>query len=265
MINLTEMRVGWRPSTATWTVWSTCTKPPKRLGTLEPYEQRTRTTTPNVYNTSSTATVLSHPVGDTKMESYIQNHNQKQKQKQSNHFYADGCFIKTKRDKSLTLINRRIPLILHQLKTHMHDNTVWTTSTPVVVPRFRTTVTTTSTSCYSFVGGVVVVVSKRYHRQSSISLMVILMMMMMMMDAAAQARHRDGIEVCTIPTTKKTSKQTERIMRCRWNIEERIFTSGYLNTKRNNNSSIGKVWWREQRIPIIRRMRRKRRRRKTKI
>ena len=29
---------------------------------------RTRTTTPNVYNTSSTTTVLSHPVGDTNME-----------------------------------------------------------------------------------------------------------------------------------------------------------------------------------------------------
>ena len=41
--------------------------------------------------------------------------------------------------------------------------------------------------------------------------------------------------------TKKTSEQKKRITRCRWNIEERIFTSGYLNTKRNNNTLIGKV------------------------
>ena len=123
----------------------------------------------------------------------------------------------------------------------MHDNTVWTTSTPVVVPRCRT-VATTTTSCYSFLGGGVVVVSKRYHRQSTISLTVILMMMM---DAAARARHRDGIEVCTIPTTtKKTSEQKKRITRSRWNIEERIFTSGYLNTKRNNDSLTGKGWHR---------------------
>ena len=37
---------------APWTIW--------------PYEKRTRTNTPNVYNTSSTTTVLSHLVGDTK-------------------------------------------------------------------------------------------------------------------------------------------------------------------------------------------------------
>ena len=36
----------------------------------EPYEKRTRTTTPTVYNTSSTTTVLSHSVGDTNTESY---------------------------------------------------------------------------------------------------------------------------------------------------------------------------------------------------
>ena len=35
-----------------------------------PYAARTRTTTPNVYNTSSTITVLSHLVGDTRMELY---------------------------------------------------------------------------------------------------------------------------------------------------------------------------------------------------
>ena len=35
-----------------------------------PYEERTRTTTPNVYNTSSTITVLSQKAGLTKMESY---------------------------------------------------------------------------------------------------------------------------------------------------------------------------------------------------
>ena len=38
------------------------------LETIWPYEKRTRTTTPNVYNTSSTTTVLSQPVGDTKEE-----------------------------------------------------------------------------------------------------------------------------------------------------------------------------------------------------
>ena len=37
---------------------------------MRPYKKRTRTTKPNVYNTSSTITVLSHPVGDTKMELY---------------------------------------------------------------------------------------------------------------------------------------------------------------------------------------------------
>jgi hypothetical protein len=47
----------------------TYTKPPKRLGTRTPYKERTRTTTPNVYNTSSTITVLFHAIGDTKMES----------------------------------------------------------------------------------------------------------------------------------------------------------------------------------------------------
>ena len=35
-----------------------------------PYATRTRTTKPNVYNTSSTNAVLSQSVGDTKMESY---------------------------------------------------------------------------------------------------------------------------------------------------------------------------------------------------
>ena len=35
-----------------------------------PYESRTRTTNPNVYNTSSTTTVLSHAVGDTSTASY---------------------------------------------------------------------------------------------------------------------------------------------------------------------------------------------------
>ena len=36
----------------------------------EPYTTHTRTTTPNVYNTSSTTTVLSRPIGDTNTESY---------------------------------------------------------------------------------------------------------------------------------------------------------------------------------------------------
>ena len=37
-----------------------------------PYETRTRTTNPNVYNTFSTIIVLSHAVGDTRTESYMQ-------------------------------------------------------------------------------------------------------------------------------------------------------------------------------------------------
>ena len=41
-----------------------------RRGTRTPYILRTRTTTPNVHNTSSTITVLSHLVGDTKTENY---------------------------------------------------------------------------------------------------------------------------------------------------------------------------------------------------
>ena len=44
-------------------------KPPKRLGTFRPYDKRTTTTTPNVYNTSSTTTVHYHLVGDTSMAS----------------------------------------------------------------------------------------------------------------------------------------------------------------------------------------------------
>ena len=40
------------------------------LGLVTPYATLTRITTPSVYNTSSTTTVLYHPVGDTKMESY---------------------------------------------------------------------------------------------------------------------------------------------------------------------------------------------------
>ena len=46
---------------------------------LWPFRERTRTTTPNVYNTSSTTTVHYQMVGDTKMESYTawnQNQNQ---------------------------------------------------------------------------------------------------------------------------------------------------------------------------------------------
>jgi len=54
-------------------------KPPKRRGTLGRFSKRTRTTTPTVYNTSSTITVLSHPIGDTNTESYTcQNQNQNQ-------------------------------------------------------------------------------------------------------------------------------------------------------------------------------------------
>ena len=70
LINMTNGRVRWRPSSATSTVWCTCTKPPKRRGTLGAYSGQTRTTTPNVYNTSSTTTVLSHAIGDTRTELY---------------------------------------------------------------------------------------------------------------------------------------------------------------------------------------------------
>ena len=48
---------------------NTYTKKSKRLGTIGAYTTLTRTTKPNVYNTSSTKTVLSHLVGDTNMES----------------------------------------------------------------------------------------------------------------------------------------------------------------------------------------------------
>ena len=41
------------------------------LGLSRPYETLTRTNTPNVYNTSSTTTVLSQTVGDTNMALYI--------------------------------------------------------------------------------------------------------------------------------------------------------------------------------------------------
>ena len=70
MINLTSMRVGGRPWTATWTVWNTCTKPPKRRGTLTPCASRTRKIIPNVYNISSTTTVHYHMVGDTRTKLY---------------------------------------------------------------------------------------------------------------------------------------------------------------------------------------------------
>ena len=78
MMNARNMRVEMQPRTATWIVWSTYTKPPRRRGTLEPYEKRTRTAPTSVYNTSSTIIVLSHLVGCTRTESYatrIQNQN----------------------------------------------------------------------------------------------------------------------------------------------------------------------------------------------
>ena len=56
-------------------------KPPKRLGTRTRFEKRTRTTESSVYNTSSTTTVLSHPVGDTKTECYTSQKTQKQRKK----------------------------------------------------------------------------------------------------------------------------------------------------------------------------------------
>ena len=40
-----------------------------------PYEKRTRTTKPNVYNTSSTTTALYHGIGDTNAESYAYQNN----------------------------------------------------------------------------------------------------------------------------------------------------------------------------------------------
>ena len=39
------------------------------------YEKRTRTTTPNVYNTSSITTALYHGIGDTNAESYAYQNN----------------------------------------------------------------------------------------------------------------------------------------------------------------------------------------------
>ena len=45
------------------------------------YEERTRTTTPNVYNTSSTITVHYQMVGDTKTECYASQKTEKQRKK----------------------------------------------------------------------------------------------------------------------------------------------------------------------------------------
>ena len=45
MINIANGRVWMQPSSATWTVCSTYTKPPKRLGTLAPYATRKRNRT----------------------------------------------------------------------------------------------------------------------------------------------------------------------------------------------------------------------------
>ena len=56
------------PKTVNSSASNTYTKMPKRLGTIGPYEEYTRTTTPTVYNTSSTTTVHYHTVGDTNME-----------------------------------------------------------------------------------------------------------------------------------------------------------------------------------------------------
>ena len=45
------------------------------------YEKRTRTTTPNVYNTSSTITAHYQKVGDTNTECYASHKIEKQKKK----------------------------------------------------------------------------------------------------------------------------------------------------------------------------------------
>ena len=71
VINIADLRVrrvSWQPRTATWTVGSTCTKPPKRRGTIWPREKRTRKNIPSVYKTSSTTTVNYHQGGRTKMD-----------------------------------------------------------------------------------------------------------------------------------------------------------------------------------------------------
>ena len=56
----------------------------KARGTLWPFEKRTRTTKPSVYNTFSTTTVLSHQVGDTSTARYCHAFTDKNKKNQSN-------------------------------------------------------------------------------------------------------------------------------------------------------------------------------------
>ena len=68
MINMTNVRVSWRPERPLRLFEVLTRNRQSALGLLAPYEERTRTTNPNVYNTSSTITVLYHSVGDTKME-----------------------------------------------------------------------------------------------------------------------------------------------------------------------------------------------------
>jgi len=66
-------RVQMLPKTVISRASNTYTKKSKRLGTIGAYTTLTRTTKPNVYNTSSATTAHYHAVGDTNMEYYTRN------------------------------------------------------------------------------------------------------------------------------------------------------------------------------------------------
>jgi len=70
MINLTNMRVSGRPENGDLDCLKYLHETAKAPWNYLAVRERTRTTTPSVYNTSSTTTVLYHSVGLTKMESY---------------------------------------------------------------------------------------------------------------------------------------------------------------------------------------------------
>ena len=68
MINMTHVRVSLRPERPLELFEVLARNRQSAVGLLARIRTRTRTTTPNVYNTSSTTTVLSQPVGHTNME-----------------------------------------------------------------------------------------------------------------------------------------------------------------------------------------------------
>ena len=77
-MNIANMRVSMRPERPLG-LFEVLTRNRQSAVGPEAVRERTRTTTPNVYNTSSTTTVHYQMVGDTKMESYTawnQNQNQ---------------------------------------------------------------------------------------------------------------------------------------------------------------------------------------------